>query len=223
MTSYARNADYVGTKPTWRADYYTDYYSLIALAVSRLPSKADEARHALYERARTTLKEKLHSHDRPVSAAGVKTAQFRLEAAIRRVEMELVFRDMPSGAKEEAALSPPSLGLPPNLSFISKVEKFVRSVGDKVVSYITMMHDRLRSSEATKVVPTKADITARLAQALEFCQKIQLKAKDTARRIYLNVSRYKSRGIWVRLRRFIAELAAAMTVIIAQFKPPQSR
>jgi hypothetical protein len=72
------------------------------------------------------------------------------------------------------------------------------------------------------VVPTKADVTARLAQALEFGQKIQLKAKDTARRIYLNVSRYKSRGIWVRLRQFIAELAAAMTVIIAQFKPPQS-
>jgi hypothetical protein len=157
-----------------------------------LPSKADEARHALYERARTTLKEKLHSHDRPVSAAGVKTAQFRLEAAIRRVEMELVFRDMPSGAKEEAALSSPSLGLPPNLSFISKVEEFVRSVGDKFISYITMMHDRLRSSEATKVVPTKADITARFAQALEFGQKTQLKAMDTARHIYLSVFRYKS-------------------------------
>jgi hypothetical protein len=192
MTSYARNADYVGTKATSGVDYYTDYYSLIALAVSRLPSKADEARHALYERARTTLKEKLHSHDRPVSAAGQTTAQFRLEAAIRRVEMELVFRDMPSGAKEEAALPPPSLGLPPNLSFIPKLEEFVRSIGDKLISNVTMMHDRLRSSEATKVVPTKADVTARLAQALEFGQKTQLKAMDTARHIYLSAFRYKS-------------------------------
>ena len=172
MPSYAGTPDYVGTKPTWRADYHTDYYSVVALAVSHLPSKTDEARHALYERARTTLKKKLQSHDRPVSAAGQTTAQFRLEAAIRRVEMELVFSDMPR-AKEEAALSPPSLGLPPNLSFISKVEEFVRSVGDKLISYITMMRDRLRSSEATKVVPTKADITtARLAQAMEFRQKL---------------------------------------------------
>ncbi|MGC2081671.1 MAG: hypothetical protein WA728_37760 [Xanthobacteraceae bacterium] len=192
MTSYAENPGYVGTKPTWGADYYTDYYSVVALAVSRLPSKADEARHALYERARTTLKERLHSHDRPVSAAGLKTAQFRLEAAIRRVEMELVFRDMPSDAKEEATPSPPSLGLPPSLSFISELEEFVRSAADKLISYITMMRDRLRSSEATKLVPTKADITARLAQALEFGQKTQLKAMDTARHIYLSVFRYKS-------------------------------
>ena len=192
MTSYAGNPDYVGTKPTWRGDNYTDYYSVVALAVSRLPNKTDEARRALYERARTTLKEKLHSHDRPVSAAGQTTAQFRLEAAIRRVEMELVFSDMQRSAKEEAALSPPRLDLPPNLSFISKVEEFVRSVRGKLISYITMMRDRLRSSEATKVVPTKADTTARLAQAMEFGQKTQLIAKDTARRIYLSVFRYKS-------------------------------
>jgi hypothetical protein len=38
-----------------------DYYSLIADAVSRLPSKTDEARHALYERARTALQERSHT------------------------------------------------------------------------------------------------------------------------------------------------------------------
>ena len=36
-----------------------DYYSVIALAVSRLPSKTDEARHGIYERARIALQEKL--------------------------------------------------------------------------------------------------------------------------------------------------------------------
>jgi len=84
------------------------------------------------------------------------------------------------------------------------------------------MRDRLRSSKATKVVPTKADITARLAQALEFGQKTQLKAMDTTRHIYLSVARYRSRGIWVWLRQFTAEMAAAMTAIIAQLKSPQS-
>ena len=96
--------------------------------------------------------------------------------------MELVFRGMPSGAKEQAALSPPSLGVLPDL--ISKAEEFVRSVGNKLISYITMMRDRLRSTEAIKLLPTKADITTRLAQCLEFGQRTQLKAKDAARRIW---------------------------------------
>jgi hypothetical protein len=144
----------------------TDYYSVIVLAVARLPSKTDEARHALYERARATLQEKLHSYSPPISAAGLTTPQVKLEAAIRRVEMELVFSDMPRGAKEEAALSPPSSSLPPNLSLISKVEEFVRLIGDKLISYITMMRDRLRLSEVTKIVLNKVDITARLVQCL---------------------------------------------------------
>ena len=169
----------------------TDYYSVIVLAVARLPSKTDEARHALYERARATLQEKLHSYNPPISAAGLTTPQVKLEAAIRRVEMELVFSDMPRGAKEEAALSPPSLGHPPNLSFISKVEELVRLVGDKLIGYITMMRDRLRLSEVTKIVLNKVDITARLEQSLEFIQNAQLKAKDIERRLYLSISRYK--------------------------------
>jgi len=36
-----------------------DYYSIIARAVSRLPSKADEARHGIYEEARKALHERL--------------------------------------------------------------------------------------------------------------------------------------------------------------------
>jgi hypothetical protein len=173
-------------------DHYTDYYSLIALAVSRLPSKTDEARHALYERARTALKEKLRPHDRPVSAAGLATAQFRLEAAIRRVELELVFGYIHGVTRKEAAPSSSSGVLSPPNFVISRVREFVRSVAGKLNDNITIMRDRLRSSEATKLVPTKTDITARLAQGLKFGQKTQLKAKDTARRIYLSVSRYKS-------------------------------
>ncbi len=38
-----------------------DYYSLIARAVSRLPNQTDEARHAIYERARAALQESLRT------------------------------------------------------------------------------------------------------------------------------------------------------------------
>ena len=64
-----------------------DYYSLLARAVSRLPSKTDEAtRHAIYERARTALQESLRTLDPPISEAELANAQFALEAEIRRVE-----------------------------------------------------------------------------------------------------------------------------------------
>jgi hypothetical protein len=66
-----------------------DYYSIIARAVSRLPSKTDEARQGIYERARTALQEKLRTLDPPLSEAEVANAQFALEAAIRRVEQDV--------------------------------------------------------------------------------------------------------------------------------------
>src|SRR5262249_25170026 len=40
-----------------------DYYSVIATAVSRLPSKTDEARCAIYDRARTALQEALRDYE----------------------------------------------------------------------------------------------------------------------------------------------------------------
>ena len=38
-----------------------DYYSVIAHAVSRLPNKTDEAKRAIYERARAALRRALRS------------------------------------------------------------------------------------------------------------------------------------------------------------------
>ena len=93
-----------------------DYYSVIARAVSRLPSKTDEARHAIYERARTALQENLRTYDPPLSPADLATEQFALEAAITRVETELR-----RSAREETTISPPGL------SFISRVKEFVRA------------------------------------------------------------------------------------------------
>ena len=137
-----------------------DYYSLIAGAVSRLPSKTDEARHEIYERARRAFQEILHGPDPPISAYELGNEEARLEAAISRVESE------------------------PISSLISStVKEFVRSVGKKLDDNITIMRDGLRSSEATKAIATKADITACLAQCLKFAQRTQLKAKNAGRQI----------------------------------------
>jgi hypothetical protein len=109
-----------------------DYYSIIARAVSRLPSKTDEARHGIYERARTALQEKLRTLDPPISEAELANAQFALEAAIRRVEQDvaietavrrmeqdLLATDMGEIVREEDV----SHAAP---SFISKVKQFLR-------------------------------------------------------------------------------------------------
>ena len=64
-----------------------DYYSVMARAVSRLPSKTDEARHAIYERARTALREALRDYEPPLLA----NEQVALEAAVCRLEADLEF------------------------------------------------------------------------------------------------------------------------------------
>ena len=66
-----------------------DYCSAIARAVSNLPNKTDEARRAIYERARTALQESLRALDPPISEADLANAHFELEAAIGRVEQDV--------------------------------------------------------------------------------------------------------------------------------------
>ena len=149
-----------------------DYYPVIARAVSRLPSKTDEARHSIYERARTALQENLRTHDPPVSPTELATEQFALKAAISRVETELR-----RSAREETTLSSSSL------SFISRVEEFVRWAREKLDLNISNIRNRLRLGKTTKLVPTKTEITERLAQGLVFVQRTQSKAKNIGRRI----------------------------------------
>jgi hypothetical protein len=66
-----------------------DYYSVIANAVSRSPSKTDEARRAIYERARIALREALRDYEPPLMA----NEQVALEAAVCRLEADLVVRE----------------------------------------------------------------------------------------------------------------------------------
>ena len=107
-----------------------DYYSAIARAVSNLPNKTDEARRAIYERARTALQES--SRTLEISEAELANAQSALEAAIRRVEQDvaietavgrmaqdLLATDMREIVREEDA----SHAAP---SFISMVKQLIR-------------------------------------------------------------------------------------------------
>jgi hypothetical protein len=104
-----------------------DYYSVIARAVSGLHNKThDEARHAIYEYARTALHERLGS-DPQISDAELVNEHYALEVAIYKVEEDLLLSDMRRFVRAETALSPSSL------SFISKVKEFVRSAGNKFV------------------------------------------------------------------------------------------
>jgi hypothetical protein len=102
-----------------------DYYSIIARAVSHLPSTADEARHAIYEQARTALHERL-GNDPQISDTELVNEHYRLEVAIYEVEDELLLSDMRRFVREETALSPASL-------IITKIKEFVGLVRDKSV------------------------------------------------------------------------------------------
>ena len=103
-----------------------DYRSIIiACAIAHLPGTADEARHAIYEQARTALHQRL-GNDPQISDAELVNEHYKLEVAIYEVEDGLLLSDMRRFVREETALSPPSL-------IISKIRKFARSVGDKFV------------------------------------------------------------------------------------------
>ena len=67
-----------------------DYYSLIARAVSVLPNKTEEARRAVYDRARTAIQEKLRTFDPPISEPEIERVRVQLEAAIMRVEIKFI-------------------------------------------------------------------------------------------------------------------------------------
>ena len=124
---------------------YSDYYSTIARAISRLPDKTEEARVAVYDLARTALQKRLSAFDPPISETDLSAEQFALEAAIQRVETESRSGDTRNG-----------------LSFISTVKQFVHSARDQL-NNIALGGDSL-----------KAVITAGLAQGSEFVQRTRL-------------------------------------------------
>ena len=97
----------------------TDYYSVIAHAVSNLPSKTKEARWEVYDRACTVLQEKLLALDPPISEDELANEQFALETAIRRVEENLLLGTMRRFVREDAPRAAPTVTL------ISTVREFI--------------------------------------------------------------------------------------------------
>jgi hypothetical protein len=115
-----------------------DYYSLIARAVSRLPNDTGEARRAIYERARTALKENLRTLDPPISEVELANAQSALEAAIRSVEHDVAIETAVSKIEQDLLATDMRVVTEENVShaaasFISRVKQFIR--------------DRMRSRE----------------------------------------------------------------------------
>jgi hypothetical protein len=66
----------------------TDYYPLIARAVTALDKNTGEARRGLYERARGALVAQLRGLDPPLTESEITRERLALEEAIRRVEAE---------------------------------------------------------------------------------------------------------------------------------------
>src|SRR5436309_4157749 len=66
----------------------TDYYPLIARAVTGLAKSTGENRRALYERARTALLAQLRSLDPPLPETEITRERLLLEEAIRKVEAD---------------------------------------------------------------------------------------------------------------------------------------
>src|SRR5262252_6090720 len=66
----------------------TDYYPVIARAISSLSEYTLDARQALYDRARSALTTELNHHDPPLTEAEITRERRALEAAIENVERQ---------------------------------------------------------------------------------------------------------------------------------------
>jgi hypothetical protein len=72
--------------PQFQPASHTDYYPIIARAVSELTDNNPDARQRLYNYARTTLAAQLNKLDPPISGSQIARERIALEAAICRVE-----------------------------------------------------------------------------------------------------------------------------------------
>jgi hypothetical protein len=166
-----------------------NYHTVISDAVAGLPIQTYEARQAFYERARAALRTTLYDPD-ALSETELVKEQSAFEVAIRKVETELVFREMRRDQEEYGALSVPK-------KIILTAKQFERSLRETIDNKIEIMRDRLSAKgtahapkiisnkyQATKsarvrsrmTLPAKADVAA-------FVQIVHLTAKNVGRQI----------------------------------------
>ena len=77
-----------------------DYYPLVSRAVSSLEGNNPESREALFERIRLLLANQLRNRQPPVSISEIAHQRAALDAAIRRVELDLSRRSRISGSRQ---------------------------------------------------------------------------------------------------------------------------
>jgi hypothetical protein len=117
-----------------------------------------------------------------ISGNELANEQLAIETAIRRVEEDSLLRTMRGFVREDVPRPAPSVIV------LSTIREFVSSIEDKLHNAITIVRERLGSSEATEVVvPIKEHIIARWTHGLVFVQKTQLQTKNIGRRIYLSI------------------------------------
>jgi len=66
----------------------TDFYPLVLAALAKLDRNTEEARQALYQRARTTLADRLRGLDPPLSEQHIMEQRLAFEEAVRRAEAD---------------------------------------------------------------------------------------------------------------------------------------
>jgi hypothetical protein len=66
----------------------TDFYPMVLAAVSKLDPNTEEARQALYQRARTTLADRLRNLDPPLPEQRIMEQRLAFEEAVRRAEAD---------------------------------------------------------------------------------------------------------------------------------------
>ena len=79
----------------------TDYYPVIARAVSALPNNTRDARQALYDRAWVALAAHLHEQDPPASEPQVASEQLAFQGAICKVEVEMAIYKVEGNAQKK--------------------------------------------------------------------------------------------------------------------------
>ena len=84
----------------------TNYYSIIANAVSRLDSNSTESRKDLYKRARALLVDQLRKRQPPATDGEILRERIAFDDAVHKFESELTSRECHGGEKQSAVPIP---------------------------------------------------------------------------------------------------------------------